>query len=157
MFYFAAASHTEMARRLEDTRRQTPDASGGLAGSQRLFLRIDHPTFGPAFAHLTQQLITESTRTRGALRGGADEPRSADAGRRSAGAAGAWNPDTLEAVGSCVGKAIEPLNIAGLCDPGKRNWYPVDLRDLIENAEKLGMNAVTMEHWLEAAGWTVWL
>ena len=47
----------------------------------------------------------------------------------------------------------EPFNIAGLCDPTKRNWYPVELRDLVENAAKLGMSAAAMEHWIEAAGW----
>jgi hypothetical protein len=35
--------------------------------------------------------------------------------------------------------AIEPLNIAGLCDPGKRNWYPVDLQDTVRGAAKLGV------------------
>ncbi len=38
-----------------------------------------------------------------------------------------------------VAAAIEPLNIAGLCDPGKRNWYPVDLQDTVRGAAKLGV------------------
>ena len=38
-----------------------------------------------------------------------------------------------------VARAIEPLNIAGLCDATKDNWYPVDLQDTIRAAAKLGV------------------
>ena len=34
--------------------------------------------------------------------------------------------------------AIEPLNIAGPRDPGKRNWYPVDLQDTVRGAANSG-------------------
>jgi hypothetical protein len=44
---------------------------------------------------------------------------------------------------------IEPLNVAGLADAAKRNWYPVELQDLVENAGKLGMSATAMERWTE--------
>ena len=40
-----------------------------------------------------------------------------------------------------VARAIEPLNIAGLCDAAKRNWYPVDLQDTVRGAAKLGVTA----------------
>jgi FADH2 O2-dependent halogenase len=113
MFYFAAASHSEMARRIGEQVIPTPP----------LFLRVDHPTFGPAFERLSENLL--------------------------AGCAGP--PGDYSAA---VRAAVEPLNVAGLCDPGKRNWYPVELRDLIENAAKLGMSARAMEAWIEAAGWT---
>ena len=36
-----------------------------------------------------------------------------------------------------IRKAIAPLNVAGLLDPSRRNWYPVVPADLLENAEKL--------------------
>jgi len=36
--------------------------------------------------------------------------------------------------------AIEPVNISGLCDPRKRNWYPVDLQDTVRGAVKLGVS-----------------
>jgi FADH2 O2-dependent halogenase len=36
-----------------------------------------------------------------------------------------------------VAADIEPYNIAGLCDPAKRNWYGVDLQDVVRGAEKL--------------------
>jgi FADH2 O2-dependent halogenase len=34
--------------------------------------------------------------------------------------------------------AIEPFNIAGFGRPERRNWYPVEARDLMEDAGKLG-------------------
>ena len=37
-----------------------------------------------------------------------------------------------------VAAAIERINIAGLCDTSKRNWYDVDLNDPIRGAAKLG-------------------
>jgi FADH2 O2-dependent halogenase len=40
-----------------------------------------------------------------------------------------------------VADAIEPINIAGLCDPRKRNWYRVDFDDTIRAASKLGVTA----------------
>ena len=40
-----------------------------------------------------------------------------------------------------VGQAIEPLNIAGLCDAARRNWYPADPRDTVRAAAKLGVTA----------------
>ena len=38
-----------------------------------------------------------------------------------------------------IARSIEPLNIAGLCDAAKRNWYPVDLQDTVRGAAKLGV------------------
>ena len=36
-----------------------------------------------------------------------------------------------------IAATIEPINVAGLADPAKRNWYPVDLDDLFGAAAKL--------------------
>ncbi|MEC8989035.1 MAG: tryptophan 7-halogenase, partial [Verrucomicrobiota bacterium] len=36
-----------------------------------------------------------------------------------------------------VRKVIEPFNVAGLADPAKRNWYPVNIDDLFSAAAKL--------------------
>ncbi len=33
--------------------------------------------------------------------------------------------------------AIEPIDIAGLCNRHRHNWYPVDLNDLLRSADKL--------------------
>lgn len=148
MFYFAAASFSEMARRLGsdaleprpgaarapgETRARIPaeDSDGGdlFPNGLRtppLFLRVDHPTFGPDFARLAGRLSAASVQT-------------------------ADSAPTSFARAVCA--AVEPLNIAGLCDPQKRNWYPVNLRDLLENAMKLGMSAPAMEQWIAAVGW----
>jgi len=102
--------------------RQTAPAVPPERLNASLFLRVDHPTFGPAFEQLSTRLLAGS-----------------------AGCAGAYSEAVRDAVG--------PLNVAGLCHSGKRNWYPVELRDLVENAAKLGMSARAMEQWIAAAGW----
>jgi FADH2 O2-dependent halogenase len=140
MFYFAAASHSEMARRLGYSGIQVfrcsgvrPEQSHRLAPEHLntrtpeyltppLFLRVDHPAFGAAFERLADRLHVLP---------GPDPQGFAEA----------------------VRAAVEPLNVAGLCDPRKRHWYPVELRDLVANAGKLGMSAAAMERWIEAAGW----
>jgi FADH2 O2-dependent halogenase len=37
--------------------------------------------------------------------------------------------------------ATDRLNVAGLCDPGKRNWYGVDVDDAVRHSAKLGVDA----------------
>lgn len=90
MFYFAAASFSELARRL------------GVQADGARFLAADRHAFRAATIALSP----------------ASGPRP-DYRRR-------------------VAEAIEPLNVAGLCDPVKRNWYAVDPRDTVEAAAKLG-------------------
>ena len=51
-----------------------------------------------------------------------------------------------------VRRAIEPINVAGLCDPRRRNWYPVDAQDLYENTHKLGATGEEIEGLLERCG-----
>jgi FADH2 O2-dependent halogenase len=92
MFYFAAASYAEMARRL------------GVHSADARFLASDRTSFAQALARLSPQ-----------LRG--HDPRFQ----------------------SDVASAIEPINIAGLSDPAKRNWYRVDVDDTIRSAAKLGV------------------
>jgi hypothetical protein len=94
MFYFAAASFAEMARRL------------GAARSTR-FLCADDPQLGSA----TIRLSPDRTTKRGL------EYREA------------------------VAAAIEPMNVAGLCDAGKRNWYGIDLDDAVRGAAKFSLDA----------------
>jgi FADH2 O2-dependent halogenase len=93
MFYFAAASYSEMARRL------------GVPPASARFLGADRHAFGEATVRLSPQWR---------------RPDSGYAGE--------------------VATAIEPLNIAGLCDPGKRNWYGIDFDDAIRGASKLGVS-----------------
>ncbi len=109
MFYFAAASFSEMSRRLD-------------RGLVSRYLAADHPTFG---ADLLQcgRLLSES----------------------SVG-------DTTSFYDR-VRNAIEPLNIAGLCDSAKRNWYGVDLNDVVRGAPRLGFTPEEMQRILSVADW----
>jgi FADH2 O2-dependent halogenase len=138
MFYFAAASHSEMARRLQETgircsvfgvrKDRTEDRRPNTEHRIPLFLRVDHLTFGPAFERLAGWLLAAADGASGDVSG-------------------------ADAFAAAAREAIEPLNIAGLADAGKRNWYPIDLADLVEGAAKLGMSREAMERWIEDAGW----
>lgn len=108
MFYFAAASYSEMARRL------------GCHHLVRRFLATDRQPFAAETLNLGQMLRHASSSSSFAAQ---------------------------------VKGAIEPLNIACLCDPGKRNWYGVDLNDVIAGAEKLGKTSTEMNTILQNAVW----
>jgi tetracycline 7-halogenase / FADH2 O2-dependent halogenase len=95
MFYFVAASFSEMARRLN------PDAARGFLGAADV-------DFSAALAGLSPAAGQPSDRVRFARD---------------------------------VAAACEPLNVAGLCDPSKRNAYGVDLEDTVRGAVKLGLSA----------------
>ncbi len=94
MFYFAAASFSEMARRLDSPR--TP----------RGFLCGDSDRFTGAMTRLSPAAIRDVAHDR-------------------------YERD--------VTTAIADWNVAGLCDPDKKNWYGVDLDDTIRGADKLGL------------------
>jgi FADH2 O2-dependent halogenase len=89
MFYFAAASFSEMARRLKQRGRG--------------FLCAEDQTFAVDLARLSPRRATR-----------ADLHRD-------------------------VASVVERINVAGLCDPSKRNWYGVDLEDAVRGAHKLGV------------------
>ena len=107
MFYFAAASYSELARRL----------GVQLQPERARFLCADRAGFADATRRLSP----------------AEGPRSGDYGRD-------------------VANAIAPLNIAGLCDPAKRNWYGIDFGDAIGGASKFGVSAKEVVNVLAAAG-----
>ncbi len=71
------------------------------------FLLHDHPLFGPACRRLFER--ARQVRTK-------------------------WESDELAAD---ILQAIEPFNVAGLGDPRRRNWYPVDPEDLVTSASKV--------------------
>ena len=104
MFYFAAASYAEMARRV------APDRAA--AG----FLRAGDCAFARAMESLSPAR-------------GSREPLAAH-----------------------VREAVEAVNIAGLCEAGKRNWYGVELRDAVAGAPKLGVSPATVVAVLAASG-----
>jgi FADH2 O2-dependent halogenase len=109
MFYFAAASFSEMARRFG----QNELASG--------FLASGHSAFAEATRALGQ-----------ALQNG--------------------RPDSI-AFAREVERQVDRLNIAGLCDPRKRNWYGVDLEDVVAGAAKLGVTTAAAREMLRDAEW----
>jgi FADH2 O2-dependent halogenase len=94
MFYFAAASYGEIARRL------------GVHAPRARFLGADREEFREALIRLSP-------------------------------ASRAWD----ERYDAEVARAIEPLNVAGLSDATKRNWYPVDLGEMVRAHAKLGVTA----------------
>lgn len=53
-----------------------------------------------------------------------------------------------------VAKAAYPVNVAGVCDSTKRNWYPAAAADLYANADKLGATAEEISAMLTRAGFT---
>ena len=108
MFYFAAASYAEMARRVAPERA----AEAG-------FLRAREPAFASALRALS--------------------PASPDGRERSD-------------LAARVREAVERVNIAGLCEPGKRNWYAADAADTIAAADKLGVPPQTVAAALAALG-----
>lgn len=96
LLYFAAASFTETARRLDRHH---------LASS---FLLCDNPVFDPASERLCAQARRAKT------------------------------PTECAALHEAILEAIEPFNVAGLGDPQRRNWYPVNSDDLLRAAGKFG-------------------
>src|SRR5262249_60381052 len=52
-----------------------------------------------------------------------------------------------------VKQKIDCLNVAGLCDRRNRNWYEVDLDDVIARAEKLEITPDEMRRFLLTASW----
>jgi len=106
MFYFAAASFSEMSRRLK---KPSPG-----------FLFADDPAFVEAMAA-----------TSPASRSLASHPSAGDQAH-------------------VIAAAVERLNVAGLCDPAKRNWYGVDLEDAVRGAAKLGVTPDAVTALLEA-------
>lgn len=107
MFYFAAASFSEMARRLD---RRTM---------------------------ITRYLAANQTEFTADLHRFADKASSED------------SDFGLSDVAPC----IERLNVAGLADPLKRNWYGVDLKDVIDNAAKLDYTPEELAPILADADW----
>jgi FADH2 O2-dependent halogenase len=51
-----------------------------------------------------------------------------------------------------IWQAIEPINIAGLARPERRNWYPVDANDLLNSAGKLESTEHQISQLLDRCG-----
>ena len=112
VLYFAAASYSETARRLEK-----PEAA-------RRFVLQDREEFAAAWKRLLA-----------AARG----PVVGEARRQLL---------------SGVAAAIEPINVAGLADAKRNNWYPALAEDLIAAAPKLGVDRAAIDRLLARCGFT---
>jgi FADH2 O2-dependent halogenase len=88
------------------------------------FLLSDHPKFGPAMCACVSQ------------------------GRRRL---SATERTRLVAV---ILETIEPINLAGLGDPMRRNWYPSRAEDLLAAAPKLGVERIAVERLLRKCGFS---
>ncbi|MGH9311407.1 MAG: NAD(P)/FAD-dependent oxidoreductase [Vicinamibacterales bacterium] len=106
MFYFAAASFSELARRVDAPQRP------------RRFLCADDHEFSAA----TLQLSPSRAPT-----------------------------DDLPAYAAEVAAAVDRLNVAGLCQPSRRNWYPIEFEDAIRGAAKLGVPPERIRETLQPA------
>ena len=95
-----------------------------LAGS---FLCADRPDFGPAFSECCRQAIL-----------------AAPAERRDP----AWRESLIRR----ATLAIRPIDVAGLSDPTRRNWFAVDPRDLVRGAAKLQSTPAEVREMLRRAG-----
>jgi tetracycline 7-halogenase / FADH2 O2-dependent halogenase len=51
-----------------------------------------------------------------------------------------------------IHKAIEPINVAGLGNPQRRNWYPVEANDLLKSAAKLESTKDEISRLLDRCG-----
>jgi hypothetical protein len=58
-------------------------------------------------------------------------------------------PAGREELLAAIRQAIEPLDVIGLGEASRRNWYPVDPRDLYASAHKLGATRGEIDALLE--------
>jgi tetracycline 7-halogenase / FADH2 O2-dependent halogenase len=77
---------------------------------------------------------------------------AAEAARLMARAGDVRTPQEAARFAEDVRRAIEPINVAGLADARRRNWYPVEAADLLRNAHKLGATREEVERLLERCG-----
>jgi len=54
-----------------------------------------------------------------------------------------------------IDAAIEPFDVAGLCDRSSRDWYPARAEDLVQNASKLRATAGEVDALLERSGFRI--
>lgn len=104
MYYFAAASYSEMARRL------------GVTAPR--FLAGDDPVFRAGIARCRSEKAF-----------------------------------SVQEFAARIATDIEHKNVAGLADTAKKNWYGVDLGDVVRGAEKLGFTPEQMKQILDKAAW----
>ncbi len=126
---------------------------GGLYGSMREFASFSDLTL----LYFAAAMQTETLRRLG--RGDAasflleSDPRFGPAFRACLGLASRDAP-SMNDLAKAVRQAIEPINIARLGDPARRNWYPCLAEDLLEAAPKLGADRAAIEQLLGRCGFS---
>jgi FADH2 O2-dependent halogenase len=86
------------------------------------FLLHDHPVFGPACRKLFERAQLVCTEHESAI----------------------FIEDVF--------RIIEPIDVAGLCNRQRRNWYPVDPEDLLLSASKVGATREEISRMLKSCG-----
>lgn len=86
------------------------------------FLLHDHPQFGPAM----RQILDSASAIR--------------------------TPEQSAHLSDQVRRAIDPMNVAGLADPQRHNWYPVLADDQLNNSGKLQATRPDIEAMLDRCG-----
>ena len=94
----------------------------GRGGDDRTFLMQHHSQFGPA---------------------------SRECLRRAAKSVQSHERTTLL---RALAAAIDPINVGGLADPSRHNWYPARAEDLLEAAPKLGVSQTAIATLLARCG-----
>lgn len=61
------------------------------------------------------------------------------------------NEDSVQLINDIL-HAIEPIDVAGLCNRQQRNWYPVKAEDLVQSAHKLNARPEEITHLLRRSG-----
>jgi FADH2 O2-dependent halogenase len=95
-----------------------------LAGS---FLCGGHPQFGPSFVDCCRRVLAASP------------AELADT---------VWRSERIDQL-EC---SIEPIDVAGLTDSARRNWFPVLASDLVSAARKLRATPAEIDRLLERTG-----
>lgn len=57
-----------------------------------------------------------------------------------------FSGDEIAAFANGIARSLKPWNIAGLCDPAKRNWYGFDLDSLLDYADAFGVSRQNMKN-----------
>jgi len=118
----------------------------------------------PAFAALTHLYFAAASFAEAARRLGrpglggsflsADHPTFGPALRACCRKALEDDPGEREALRTAIRRAVEPLDVIGLSNSSRRNWYPVDPNDLLSGAHKLGATRTEVDELIRRVGLT---
>jgi len=121
-------------------------------GRPEIFQPLSMLYFAAAIYSETARRLGRPDLARGfLLRGRADFWGAATAAVRCA--SDRWCSE--QEVTALVARALEPVNLAGLGDPRRRNWYPVDTAALLSAAGKVESNPEALRSMLQRCGITL--